>query len=882
MDAPRRISRYEIKNLIARGGMGEVYLARDPNTDRLVVVKLLAATLESPELRERFEREARALASLNHPNIVHIYDYGDVDDSPFIVIEYVKGETLAEKVKRRTAMALTLKLKLLSELCAGLAHAHAAGIIHRDVKPGNLMVDQEERLKILDFGIARVADSNLTTFGMKASQVMQIGTPGYMSPEQVQGADIDARSDLFAVGAVAYTLLAYREPFAGKDPDEIEKQVMLSRPAPLTSLLPDLDPEVEAIVERALSKSRDKRYPDAKAMREALDRCWQRLAHPAPPLTAAHPSRPRPARQDDSSTDSVPTILIRTTDWLEPADTDKTIMLPPTKKPAAPPASSASPSTVRVPPAPPRPAPAPNPFASSPRSQPAAPLDPAALFGGSSGSRQAPPMPTGDETMLLPRPEKRRDAPAGSRGPGPIKPTTPAIKSAASREKPAAQSWWSRIAALPAELRAKRPPTPSARKPAAPRRAGDSLWQQYGASLAIAAGLMVVIAFGLIFALWLGGWIGGSGYVLTVAKPDGGTITGSGLRCGTRGSDCVVTLEKGAPVELAFEADEGYAFGGYTGDCNIAGRTEMSRARNCGATFERVIVNVNGKKTWTLTIERPTGGTLMSAGIECGTMGTVCSREIPDGAPVEMLARADAKFAHSTFTGDCQPTGIMKMTGPRTCGALFVPVGEGRAAEKTPPPPRGGSGQNTGLSGNSGRGGPPPKSDPPPNTGTTTTASTAQGSASTLAPSGQTTSPDAGTGQKVVTPEKVDPVVSDDDHAWKAEIPELLNKYCPAQMSLDPQRMKEIMPSSNVNELRRQYNQYKSITCEMAPEREKVQLDGTKGTALVKVTIKQTILMKSGGAPQVNETIVDMTLVRPEVRTTWHIAKFAARPKPKP
>jgi serine/threonine-protein kinase len=145
MDAPRRISRYEIKSLIARGGMGEVYLARDPNTDRLVVVKLLAATLDSPELRERFEREARALASLNHPNIVHIYDYGDVDDSPFIVIEYVKGETLADKIKRRAPMALTLKLKLVSELCAGLAHAHAAGIIHRDVKPGNLMVDQEER-----------------------------------------------------------------------------------------------------------------------------------------------------------------------------------------------------------------------------------------------------------------------------------------------------------------------------------------------------------------------------------------------------------------------------------------------------------------------------------------------------------------------------------------------------------------------------------------------------------------------------------------------------------------------------------------------------------------------------------------------------------------
>jgi len=156
-----------------------VYLARDPNTNRLVVVKLLSATLDSTNLRERFEREARTLASLNHPNVVHIYDYGDVDDTPFIVIEYVRGETLAEKIRRRAPMSVAHKLKLMAELCAGLAHAHAAGIIHRDVKPGNLMVDQDNRLKLLDFGIARVGDSNLTRFGVLASQlVMQIGTPG--------------------------------------------------------------------------------------------------------------------------------------------------------------------------------------------------------------------------------------------------------------------------------------------------------------------------------------------------------------------------------------------------------------------------------------------------------------------------------------------------------------------------------------------------------------------------------------------------------------------------------------------------------------------------------------------------------------------------------
>ena len=158
---PTRISRYEIKSLIGRGGMGSLYLARDkPNTNRLVALKLLNAKLDSGDLRERFAREARALAALNHPNIVNIYDSGEFQGSPFIVMEYVRGETLAEKIKRRAPMSLAQKLKLMVELCAGLAHAHEAGIIHRDIKPANLMVDQQGRLKILDFGIARVAEGS--------------------------------------------------------------------------------------------------------------------------------------------------------------------------------------------------------------------------------------------------------------------------------------------------------------------------------------------------------------------------------------------------------------------------------------------------------------------------------------------------------------------------------------------------------------------------------------------------------------------------------------------------------------------------------------------------------------------------------------------------
>src|SRR3954454_9082571 len=146
---PSQAGRYEIKSLIGRGGMGDLYLARDPNTSRLVAIKLLNASLNSGDLRDRFAREARALAALNHPNIVTIYDYGEFQGSPFIVMEYVRGESLAEKIKRRAPLTVTQKLKLMEELCAGLGHAHEAGIIHRDIKPANLMVEQHGRLKIL-------------------------------------------------------------------------------------------------------------------------------------------------------------------------------------------------------------------------------------------------------------------------------------------------------------------------------------------------------------------------------------------------------------------------------------------------------------------------------------------------------------------------------------------------------------------------------------------------------------------------------------------------------------------------------------------------------------------------------------------------------------
>ena len=288
---PTHISRYEIKSLIGRGGMGDLYLARDPNTNRLVALKLLNATLDSSDLRERFAREARALAALNHPNIVNIYDTGEFDDSPFIVMEYVRGETLAEMIKRRAPLSVSQKLKLMAELCAGLAQAHEAGIIHRDIKPANLMVDQQGRLKILDFGIARVAEGNKTRVGLPLTQVnMLIGTPGYMSPEQIEGGEVDHRSDIFAVGAVCYELLAYDEAFSGTNTRQIESSVLRGQPAPLASVVPGLDPEIDEIVLRALKRDPNKRYQDAATFERALERLRSRLGPDAP----GPPRRPTP------------------------------------------------------------------------------------------------------------------------------------------------------------------------------------------------------------------------------------------------------------------------------------------------------------------------------------------------------------------------------------------------------------------------------------------------------------------------------------------------------------------------------------------------------------------------------------------------------------
>ena len=270
-DLPGKIHRYEVVDRLGRGGMGELYLARDPLLDRLVAIKVLRTGFEGSDLRERFAREARSAARLAHINIVTIFDVGEHDGQPYIAMEYVRGETLFQQIQRKVPLPLSTKLQYIDELCAGLGHAHKAGIVHRDIKPANLIISADGALKILDFGIARLADSNMTQEG----SVM--GTLNYMSPEQLTGQPIDHRSDIFAVGAVFYELLTYQQAFPGGIDSGVLSRIIDGRFTPFERVDTRVDRNLARIVERAMAKEPNERFEDLKHMREELARVRQRL-----------------------------------------------------------------------------------------------------------------------------------------------------------------------------------------------------------------------------------------------------------------------------------------------------------------------------------------------------------------------------------------------------------------------------------------------------------------------------------------------------------------------------------------------------------------------------------------------------------------------------
>jgi serine/threonine-protein kinase len=251
--------------------MGSLFLARDPAIDRLVAIKLLRHGLDTEALRERFSREARAAGRLRHTHIVTIFDVGEHDGTPFIAMEFLAGETVAELIRNGARLSLSRRLRLLEELCDGLSYAHRAGLVHRDIKPANLMVDADGVLKILDFGIVRVGDSGMTQAGAL------VGTVNYMSPEQVVGGTVDHRSDIFAVGLVAYELISGRQAFPGTMKEGLLNRILNVTTDPITEVVPGIDPEVAAIVEQAMRKDPADRYQDLVRMRNDLGRVRLRI-----------------------------------------------------------------------------------------------------------------------------------------------------------------------------------------------------------------------------------------------------------------------------------------------------------------------------------------------------------------------------------------------------------------------------------------------------------------------------------------------------------------------------------------------------------------------------------------------------------------------------
>ena len=250
---PTSIGRYRITSRLGKGAMGVVYGAHDDVMDRPVAVKVMMADLEEdPETSARFYREARAAGQLVHRNIITIFDIGDDDGRPFIVMELLEGHTLGEHLKTTDVTAIEHKIDLMVQICEGLRAAHARGIYHRDVKPGNIVVRRDGCLKILDFGIARIASSSMTASGLI------VGTPDYMSPEQAVGKEIDHRSDIFSAGAVFYFMLTGRKPFAAPDLPGLFNKLTREDPLPIRDT--EAPSELARLVMKALAKLPEQRY----------------------------------------------------------------------------------------------------------------------------------------------------------------------------------------------------------------------------------------------------------------------------------------------------------------------------------------------------------------------------------------------------------------------------------------------------------------------------------------------------------------------------------------------------------------------------------------------------------------------------------------------
>ena len=303
--------RYRLVELVGSGGMATVYRGEDVLLERDVAVKFLREPYASEsEFRERFLHEARAAARLDHPNIVHIYDVGEDDHRPYIVMEMVKGEDLKALIRRDAPLPVSKALDLIEQICAGVGHAHRAGLVHCDLKPQNILVTPDGTIKVADFGIARAFQYDVGQAETAEDEEEQViwGSPHYISPEQVAGKTPTPASDVYSIGVMLYEMLTGVPPFHDPDPTALAMKHLQEQPEPLTALNPRVPPGLEWLVRKVLAKEPAQRYRNAdqfgisiseyrrqgiEATRPQQSISQKAVATPTPPPPTS--SRPQPA-----------------------------------------------------------------------------------------------------------------------------------------------------------------------------------------------------------------------------------------------------------------------------------------------------------------------------------------------------------------------------------------------------------------------------------------------------------------------------------------------------------------------------------------------------------------------------------------------------------
>jgi serine/threonine-protein kinase len=267
----QRIGRYEILGELGRGAMGVVYRAQDPVIGRTVAIKTIRLSEipdpdELQQLRERLFREARSAGILSHPHIVTIYDIGEEGETAYIAMEFINGSTLERVMSSKGTIDRDGFLTVLHQTASALDYAHSKGIIHRDIKPANIMINEAGAAKIADFGVAKILSQQVT----RADMVL--GTPSYMSPEQIEAKSIDGRSDQFGLAVITYQLLTGEKPFTGETLPTLLFKIVREDPRPLHQINASLGPDVNQVLSRALAKNRDARFPQCQEFVEALEK----------------------------------------------------------------------------------------------------------------------------------------------------------------------------------------------------------------------------------------------------------------------------------------------------------------------------------------------------------------------------------------------------------------------------------------------------------------------------------------------------------------------------------------------------------------------------------------------------------------------------------